>query len=70
MLKVWKREGYTVEMVEHDGDLKAFEVKQGEEVQTIYPDSIEAMEQIVNDLDNGEDVDGWEDGMGNTITLE
>ena len=70
MLKVWERVGYTVEMVEYDGDLNAFEVTQGERVQTITPDSIEAMEQIIEDLDSGEDVNGWEDGMGNVINVK
>lgn len=69
-LKVWERKGYTVEMVEYDYDLKAFEVVQGDKVQTIYPATIEDMEQIIIDLDNGEDVDGWEDGLGNTIVIE
>lgn len=68
--KVWERKGYTVEMVDFDGDLKEFEVVQGEDVQTITPDSIEVMHQIIEDLDNGEDVDGWEDGNGNTIVIE
>lgn len=69
-LRTWEREGYTVEMVDFDGDLKEFEVVQGEDVQTITPDSIEVMHQIIADLDNGEDVDGWEDGNGNTIVIK
>lgn len=67
-MKVWKREGYRVEEVEFDGDLREFEViKNGEVIGTITPDSLEAMEQIIEDLNNGEDVDGWEDGKGGTI---
>lgn len=69
-LRTWNREGYTVEMVEYDHDLKAFEVVQGDKVQTIYPATIEDMEQIIKDLDAGVDVDGWEDGLGNTIVIE
>lgn len=69
-LKKWERKGYTVEMVEYDHDLKAFEVVQGDKVQTIYPATIEDMKRIIIDLDNGEDVDGWEDGLGNTIVIE
>lgn len=69
-LRTWEREGYTVEMIDFDHDLKAFEVIQGDKIQTIYPPTIESMEQIIEDLDNGEDVNGWEDGMGNTIVIE
>lgn len=70
MIKVWEKENYTVEMVEHDFDLKAFEVRQGDDVQTIYPATIEDMENIVEALDAGECVDGWEDGMGNVIIIK
>src|SRR5690625_3478785 len=69
-LRTWERNGYTVEMVEWDYDLKAFEVIQGENTQTIVPATIEDMHEIIEALDNGEDVDGWEDGNGNTITIE
>lgn len=69
-LRTWEREGYTVEMIDFDHDLKAFEVIQGDKVQTIYPATIESMESIIEDLDNGEDVDGWEDGNGNTIVIK
>lgn len=69
-LRTWNREGYTVEMVEYDHDLKAFEVVQGDKVQTIYPATIEDMESIIEDLDAGEDVNGWEDGLGHTIVIE
>lgn len=68
--QVWERENYTVEMIDHDYDLKAFEVTQGDKVQVIYPATIEDMEQIITDLNNGEDVDGWEDGLGNTIVID
>lgn len=69
-MKTWERETYTVEMIEFDGDLKAFEVTQSGKIQTITPDSIETMNQIIENLDNEEDVDGWEDGMGNTIVID
>ncbi|GGP16463.1 hypothetical protein [Oceanobacillus neutriphilus] len=69
-MREWKREGYAVVEVALDGDLHEFEVMQnGEVVATITPETIEDMEQIVTDLDNGEDVNGWEDGMGNTISI-
>ena len=68
--RTWVKEGYTVEMVDFDYDLKQFEVRQGEEVQVITPATIEDMEMIIQDLDNGEDVDGWEDGNGGIITIK
>jgi hypothetical protein len=67
-MKTWEREGYYVQEVKFDYDLHAFEViKDDEVIATITPDSIEAMHQIIADLDAGEDVNGWEDGNGNTI---
>lgn len=69
-MRTWERKGYEVVEVELNGDLHEFEVvKDGEVIATITPDTIEDMEQIIADLDNGEDVDGWEDGMGNTISI-
>ena len=39
--------------------------KKGDEViATITPGSIEDMQAIIEDLDNGEDVNGWENGNG------
>lgn len=70
MLKTWERNTYTVEEREFDGDLHEFDVvKDGEVIATINPETIEDMQAIIEDLDNGEDVDGWEDGNGNTINL-
>lgn len=70
-MRKWVRENYVVEEIEFDGDLHEFEVKRGDEVlATITPATIEDMEQIIEDLDNGEDVNGWEDGMGNTIYID
>lgn len=68
--KTWERKNYTVKMIDFDYGLKAFEVIQGDNVQTIYPSTIEDMELIIKDLDNGDDVDGWEDGQGNTINID
>lgn len=69
-MRTWNREGYQVVEVEFDGDLHEFEViKNDDVVATITPSSIEDMKQIVADLDAGEDVNGWEDGMGNTISI-
>ena len=70
-MRTWERKGYEVVEVEFDGDLHEFEVvKDGEVIATITPDTIEDMEQIIKNLDAGDDVDGWEDGMGHTITIE
>lgn len=70
-MRTWNREGYQVEEVELNYDLHAFEIVKDEEViATITPNTIEDMKQIIEDLDNGEDVNGWEDGMGNTISIE
>ncbi|PEI44624.1 hypothetical protein [Bacillus pseudomycoides] len=70
-MRTWNREGYQVEEVELDYDLHAFEIVKDEEViAKITPNTIEDMKQIIEDLDNGEDVNGWEDGMGNTISIE
>ncbi|MCR8860382.1 hypothetical protein NQ113_24740 [Bacillus pseudomycoides] len=70
-MRTWNREGYQVEEVELDYDLHAFEIVMDEEViATITPNTIEDMHQIIEALDNGEDVNGWEDGMGNTISIE
>lgn len=70
-MRAWVRNTYTVEEVEFDGDLHEFEIKRGDEVlAVITPATIEEMEQIIEDLDNGEDVNGWEDGMGNTINID
>lgn len=65
----WIREGYTVEERPFDADLHCFAVLKddGEEVAVIYPADLEQMASIVEDLDAGADVDGWEDGLGNTI---
>lgn len=69
-IKVWERKGYTVEEKEFDYDLHQFDViKDGEIIATITPGSVEDMKSIIEDLDAGEDVDGWEDGNGNTISI-
>lgn len=69
-MKTWEREGYTVVEVEHNFDLHAFDIiKKEKVVATITPNTIEEMNQIIEDLNNGEDVNGWEDGMGNTISI-
>lgn len=70
-MNVWERESYMVVEREFDHDLHQFDVvKDGEIVATIVPADIDNQQEIMNALDDGEDVQGWEDGMGNTITLK
>lgn len=70
-MKTWTREGYEVVEAAFDHDLHQFEVVQeGETLFTITPPDLESQEQIIADLDAGEDVNGWEDGNGNTIYVE
>jgi hypothetical protein len=69
-MNTWHRAGYEVQEKEFDYDLHAFDVVKGSVViATITPGTIEDMKQIIEDLNNGEDVDGWEDGQGNTISI-
>lgn len=72
-MRAWERENYQVVEVEFDHDLHEFMVlaKEGGEVfATITPASLEDMASIIEALDNGEDVNGWEDGNGNTISTD
>lgn len=70
-MKTWARDGYKVVEKPFDFDLHVFDVirDDGKVISTIYPATIEDMNAIIRDLDNGEDVDGWEDGNGNTIRV-
>lgn len=69
-MKTWVREGYQVVEVPFNYDLHEFEIwKEDEKVGTITPADLEDQERIIGELDAGEDVNGWEDGMGNTITV-
>lgn len=70
-MRTWERKGYVVAEKEFDYDLHQFKIIQNDEaIATITPSCIEDMQQLITDLDNGEDVNGWEDGMGNTIYVE
>lgn len=70
-MKQWTREGYEVVEVAFDHDLHQFEVIQdGETLYMITPSDLDNQAQIIADLDAGEDVNGWEDGSGNTIHVE
>ena len=68
-MRIWKRKGYKVIEKPFNFNLHEFDVvmDNGEVVGTITPATLEDMAAVVADLDAGEDVNGWEDGMGNTI---
>ena len=70
-LRTWLRGSYIVREAEFDGDLREFyiEVKGGETLAIITPDNLDDYKRIVDDLDCGEDVYGWEDGLGNEINF-
>lgn len=73
-MREWNFEnGINVEECEFDYDLHCFKVYNGEKyLGIIYPGSIEDMESCIEELDNGNDPisDGWEDGMGNSCTID
>ena len=71
-MKIWERNGYRVVEKPFDYDLHVFDIIRSDDeevITTIYPATIEDMRSIIRDLDAGADVDGWEDGNGNTIRL-
>ena len=67
-MRMWEREGYVVKEV-HAGQFEVVK-DNGDVVGTIVTGTVEDREQIIADLDAGEDVNGWEDGAGNTIYIE
>lgn len=77
-MKTWERKNkdgyfwYEINEVSFDGDLHEFMVVKegGEVVGTITPSDLENQAEIIEDLNNGEGVNGWEDGMGNTIHID
>ena len=70
-MRTWVRNGYKVVEVAFDYDLHQFQIVRdsGEIVATITPADLDDQNDIIKALDAGEDVSGWEDGMGNTITI-
>ena len=70
-MRIWERTGYKVIEVEFDYDLHQFQIVRdnGEIVATITPPDLNSQKEIVEALDAGEGVDGWEDGHGNTISI-
>lgn len=69
-MKTWTRYGYEIVEVPFDHDLHQFNVvRDGEVLYEINPVTLEDQAQIIADLDAGHDVNGWEDGKGNTISI-
>ncbi len=70
--KTWTCSKCGVEVSEDDYDYEChcFHIsKNGKPIQVVYPDSIESMNELRTQLDNGSCpvCDQWEDGCGNTI---
>lgn len=57
---LWNRGTYTIEMIDYRDEFKAFKVVQGDTEQIVYPGNVEEMQQIINDLDSGKDIEGIE----------
>lgn len=58
---------------EYDYSLHCFKVyMENKYLGSIYPSSLEDMEDCIRKLDNGEDpvFDRWEDGLGNICNIE
>lgn len=74
IMNTWTTDLVTVNEIPFDNTLHAFEVLNldGAFLGTINPATIEDMNQIISDLNNGDCpvADGWEDGNGNTCTIE
>lgn len=70
-MRTWTRTNYKVIETGFDYSLHQFHVirNNGELIATITPGSLEDQNEIIRALDAGEDVIGWEDGHGNTITI-
>jgi hypothetical protein len=69
-MSTWTRSNYNVVEVEFNYDLHQFEVVQdGTVLHTITPADLDSQADIISDLNNGECVNGWEDGMGNSIYI-
>lgn len=70
-MRTWTRTNYKVIETGFDYSLHQYQVVRddGELVATITPGSLEDQQTIIEALDAGEDVNGWEDGHGNTISI-
>lgn len=73
-MRDWKfNNGIEVYEEEFDCDLHCLKVyNRGNYLGTVYPATIDDMKSCFNDLDNGNDplTSGWEDGCGNSCTLD
>ena len=73
-MREWNfKNGIRVVETEYDYDLHSLKVYNGEEyLGTVYPADIEDMTKCFAVLDAGNDPisNGWEDGCGNTCTLD
>lgn len=73
-MKTWKTDLVTVKETAFDHDLHIFNVYNNDDelLGTVLPDTIEDMNQCIADLNEGSCpvADEWEDGTGNTCTIE
>lgn len=65
----WIRENCEIREVDCDADRHTFEVfdTTGNYMGVIDADDADQTREIASQLNNGEDIEGWEDGHGNTI---
>ncbi|HBW13767.1 MAG TPA: hypothetical protein DEF30_08120 [Proteiniclasticum sp.] len=70
-MRTWERDIYYIEEEAFDYSLHKFVVytHDGDVIAEIVPNSIEDMEVVIADLNNGADVHGWENGQGETIVI-
>lgn len=67
-MNMWTRKNYVIIPVEHHHDLYKFEVIQnGEIIAIISPSTLSQQNHIISALNDGEDINGWDDCNGNTI---
>jgi len=70
IMKIWSRNGYTVEEREFDYNLHKFViVVDGEDAAEIVPDTVEDMQDVISQLDTGEEAVGMADGQGGEVYL-
>lgn len=69
-MKTWRTDWYTVEEREFDYDLHQFVVvKRDGTEHPVIPGDLDAQAYIIAALDRGDDVNGWDDGAGGTVTI-
>jgi hypothetical protein len=68
-MKTWTTAGYKVFEEAFDYDLHCFRVvTDNKEDQYIYPQTFDDMDLLIDALDRGLDINGFENGFGETIT--